>query len=402
MDEVSLEAPVQPARGKPAPLVPADGSPAGRGAGGSGAYVHTTHSNIFPKTPRVFEGTTLEGEELERLCRRNRVLVDVTKSLLRASKEDPELEDHALRLAFCGTWYRKLTFQCGTHRLIPCPCNSVFCQQCAARRSKPLIDRILKRIDKRKRYWFLTITVRSWSTLTKEGISDLIANFAKLRETREWKKHVTGGVYSVEAVFNPQQKEGLGWHPHIHVLVETPDRLPRSWIHRLRVHWRRATGSFVLNLQPLYSRDEKGRKTRRIDRRALCELVKYATKAGDFSKSPERVVEFLRAFTSVRRVQMFGSFLGKQEEPEEPLDDEKKPEDFVGCACGQCRWKDGIQGDLFRERDTFIDPNGIRQLKLFKDDLWWRPEKPPEPESQAPPPNNLDLFFEQRELRFQI
>jgi len=173
------------------------------------------------------------------------------------------------------------------------------------------------------------------------------------------------------------------------------------------VRWRRATGSHVLNLQPLYSRDKKGRKTRRVDRRVLSELVKYATKASDFSESPERVVEFLRAFTSVRRVQMFGSFLGEKERPEIPLEEnEETSEELVGCACGNCRWKDGIPGDLFRERDTFLDPKGIRQLKLFKcaDDLWWRPEKPPdpEPEVKVPPPSNLDLFFEQRELSFQI
>ena len=131
--------------------------------------------------------------------------------------------------------------------------------------------------------------------------------------------------------------------------------------------------------------------------------MKYATKAADFSKDSERVVEFFRAFENIRRVQMFGSFLGKQTEPQEPLEEEEQnPEDFVGCACGQCRWKDGVQGGLFRERDTFLDPNGLRQLKLFKDDLWWRPEKPAEPEPQLPSPNNLDLFFEQRELSFQI
>src|SRR5712692_10567395 len=72
--KMSVEAPLQPERSKSAPLVPADGVAAGRGAGGSGAYVHTTHSNIFPKSPQVFEGTTLEGEWLERKYARDRVL----------------------------------------------------------------------------------------------------------------------------------------------------------------------------------------------------------------------------------------------------------------------------------------------------------------------------------------
>lgn len=400
MTDSSLGAPVQPVGSKFAPLVPAGGVPAGRGAGGSGAYVHTTHSNIFLKPPQIFEASTLEGEELDRLSRRNRVLVDVCRSLVRASRQDPELEDHAIRLSHCGLTFRKLDFPCGAHRMLPCPCNSVFCQQCAARRSRPLISRILKKIDRRKRYWFLTITVQNWASLTREGLSDLISKFAELRECREWKQHVTGGVYSIEAVYNPHQRDGLRWHPHIHVLVETSDRLPKSWIHRLRVRWRRSTGSHVLNLQPLYSRDKKGRKTRRIDRRALCELVKYATKAGDFSKISDRVVEFLKAFTSIRRVQTFGSFLGQKTPPQDPLEneDQENPEALVGCACGQCRWKDGMPGGLFPENKTFVDAKGIRQLKLFECDTFWRPEKPVEPVPTPEVSANLDLFFEQRQL----
>jgi hypothetical protein len=333
--------------------------------------------------------------------RRNSLLVKVAHSLYRAGQDDPKLQDHALRLLSCGTWYRKINFGCGTYRLIPCPCNSVFCQRCAARRSKPLIGRILERIDKKKRYWFLTITVRNWSSLTRESLSNLVEQFSDLRESREWKKYVTGGVYSVEAVYNPHQKDGLRWHPHIHVLIETPDRLPGSWIYRLRVLWRRATGSNVLNLQPLYSRDKKGRKTRRIDAKALSELVKYATKASDFCKYPDRVVEFFQAFSSVRRVQTFGNFLGKQTAPEEPIEQEvQEPEELVGCKCGQCKWKDGVPAGLFRERDTFLAPSGFRQLRLFEFDTGPPKEPDPEPVTEISLANQLNLFFEQRELCF--
>lgn len=334
---------------------------------------------------------------------RQTVLARVAWSLHRASKADPDLEDHAVRLLSCGKWFRKLDFygcsQPGVYRLVPFPCNSVFCQRCASRRSKPLIARILKKIDRKKRYWFLTITVANWKELTREKISGLVGQFSELRESDAWKKHVTGGVYSVEATFNVRRSD---WHPHLHVLIETRGRLPRSWIYRLRVLWRRHTGSHVLNLEPLYGRDKKGRKTRRINRRALRELVKYATKAADFARKPERVVEFLQAFTSVRRVQTFGSFFAEKD-PDPDAAGENDPEDLVGCPCGKCKWKDGVPGPLFRDTQTILRADGVRQLKLFECDSFWRPEKPPDPEPEPEVSlvtQNLDLFFHHIELSF--
>jgi len=244
--------------------------------------------------------------------------------------------------------------------------------------------------------------VRNWSSLTREALSGLIEHFAELRESDDWKKNVTGGVYSVEAVFNPKQKEGLRWHPHLHVLFETSDRIPQSWIHGLRVLWQRISGGCFLHLQPVYSRAKNGRKTRRIDLRALRELVKYATKAADFSTSPEHVAEFFRAFKSVRRVQTFGTFLGKCDAQDSAEDDEKnKSDELVGCKCGQCRWKDGFPSGLFRERETFLNAQGVRQLRLFEFDVG-SPEKSPEPEPEEPVvlAGQFDLFFSQNEFRF--
>jgi hypothetical protein len=400
---MTLEVRVQPDGSKRAPLVPADGVPAGRGAGGSGAYVHTD-SNIFRKIslatlPRslVFEGTTLEGELRERNRRRFHLVHQVFHALYQAGEDEPDLRDHARRLFGCGQWVKRIDFACGTYRLVPCACNSIFCQDCSAKRSRPIVERILQQLDRKKRYWFLTITVENWRTLTREQLSGLTEKFSKLRETDEWKKHVTGGIYSVEATFNRQRGD---WHPHFHVLIETDRRLPRSWIYRLRVLWRRLTGSHVINLQPLYGRDKKGRKTRKINRRALCELVKYATKAADFSHDPGRVVEFFRAFQNVRRVQGFGSFYGTcSREPGCEGPDEQE-NGLVGCNCGSCEWSDGTPSPtLFHISKTFLNPDGVRQLRLFDSGI-----DPPKILSDPDPPPletkaNLDLFFHQHEFR---
>jgi len=170
-------------------------------------------------------------------------------------------------------------------------------------------------------------------------------------------------------------------------------------VYRLRVLWRRITGSHVINLQPVYGRDKKGRETRRINRRALCELVKYATKASGFSSSAERVAEFYRSFANVRRVQAFGSFYGAVRERAE--EDAEKNQELVGCACGMCRWKDGSPAGLFHIFQTSLDVNGIRQLKLFEFEFCKSPPPPPEQAVLPVEPSaflNLNLFFRQQEL----
>src|SRR5258708_3041422 len=137
---VGLAPPGQPVGSKPAPLVPAGGVPAGRGAGGSGAYVHT-QATSSERSPQVFEGTTLEGEERQRRRERNHTIHEVYNALYQAGEDDSELRDHGKRLWGCNLWMKRIDFPCGTHRIVPCPCNSIFCSDCSLRRTQPTTQR---------------------------------------------------------------------------------------------------------------------------------------------------------------------------------------------------------------------------------------------------------------------
>src|SRR5260221_14632657 len=106
---------------KRAPLDPAAGLAAGRGAGGSGEYVHTD-SNIFPKIfprrrrePQVFEGTTLEGELRDRNRKRFQTIHEVFHALYQAGEQEPDLREHAIRLLRCGRYHRKYDLPCSTY-----------------------------------------------------------------------------------------------------------------------------------------------------------------------------------------------------------------------------------------------------------------------------------------------
>jgi hypothetical protein len=201
--------------------------------------------------------------------------------------------------------------------------------------------------------------VKSWADLSKPKLKRLNKELARLRESDVWKEQVTGGVYSVEATYN----EGAGWHPHFHVLIETPKKLPMDWIKRLRAKWLEITGdSHYMKLERMYGVDKNGRKTRKINRRAVREIVKYATKAATFAARPALVRQFIDAFKSTRRMQAFGSFLGVVKAAEKDTADKNKP---VGCACGKCLPEQFV---LFRHvhiSETRLMADGSRQLKIF-------------------------------------
>ena len=344
--------PLQPQGGKSAPLSPS-GVCEGERGGGERAYVHTDR-NI---SPEIFFGRSIDGFERERNRQRYKHLANIAHALSEGGEHEA-----GLRLLGCGAWFRRFNFGCGTYKLVPYPCDSIFCPDCSARRSKPLQDRVLARMDQKNcDYFFLTVTVKSWEELTRAKINRLVAMFGELRESDEWRDAgILGGVYSIEATYTH-----AGWHPHLHILIETRrGAFALQHLDRFKKRWLSITGnSHVMRLEKMYGKTKKGRKTRKINGSALRELVKYATKSASFACRSDKVLEFFNAFRNVRRMQAFGSFLGTVKEPEQ---EEKENEtELVGCACGLCRWCDGKPAGLFHISQTVLAFDGTRQLRLF-------------------------------------
>lgn len=330
-----------------------------RGAQAAGGSYLDTSIGTSPGS--VFSGSTFQFLELQRNRRRFKNIMQVVFALARCDRQP-----QARALMSCGRYFERINFPCGTYKLIPHHCDSVFCPSCAARRSKPLQKKILERLNQTKKdYWHLTVTVRNWPTLTREGLSKMIRQFAALRETVLWKSQVLGGVYSIECTYNSETKQ---WHPHFHVMVETEKRLPMDWISSLKGEWLRITGdSHVMHLEKMYGVDKKGHKKRKVNMKAVRELVKYTTKAASFADYPELVDSFLTAFENVRRMQSFGSFLGVAEEAEKETDGTAEKFELVGCVCGMCTWKMGIHvPELVHLSQTMLQSNGIsRELREF-------------------------------------
>lgn len=368
---------VQPLRSKRAPLSPR-AERAGEGRGGEGrakrGYVHTIGTSSPLSGRRVFSGTTEECLKLLKQRRKARAVYDAFHSLKALGKDQ-----RAGKLIGCCRWFWKESLPCGSYRLIPMRCDDVFCPRCANRRSVPLQKKVLSKMNQsRFEYWFLTVTVKNRPQLTREFLTQMTAWFAELRETELWREHVIGGMYSLEVTFNRETGE---WHPHYHVLIEVPKfepdgktrkkvPLPRDWVYAIQALWLRLTGdSHVVNVRRIHGRTSKGRLTRKVNMRAIRDLVKYATKSADFAARPELVAEFCAAFKNVRRVQGFGSFL---KTTKQVADEEKEKEaaqsafEPAGCVCGKCLKSDFQRAYLpVHISETVLMSDGTRQLLLF-------------------------------------
>lgn len=368
-----LALPLQPVGSKsaPSPALLLGGGGRGEGVGRSqerdsadadGLYVHTP---IGTSHPQVFVGSTLEWIEKERNKRRFKNIMAVVHSMAKTGREQ---QAHALMT--CGRYFQRINFTCGTYKLVPHFCDSVFCPNCAARRSVPLQKKLIARIDQSKfDYLHIVVTVENWPELTRAGLKKFNKQFARLRKTSPWMDEIFGGVYSVEVTYNADSKT---WHPHLHILAECKKHWRRdSWLAELKQEWKRLSGSHVINVERMYGRDKNGRETRKINMRSVKEIAKYATKSTGFSSQPHLVNEFLTAFESMRRMQSFGSFLGVVKEAEKEADTQANPEthkpnELVGCACGVCRWRDGHRvREYIHISKTVLGVDGSRQLLLF-------------------------------------
>lgn len=349
---------------------PRAGVARGGAAEGGASEARYLDTPLATSVHRIFRGTTLDGEMMARIAFRKKVLEQVVASLNAAGEEE-----EAKRLSCCGSWFRYGVCPDGGHRTEPNPCNSMFCVNCSDRRSEKLLSRILQRSKTPgRKCWLLTLTVPNIPELSRDQLDRLSGHFKQLRRTKVWKqvksvrgkwRGVTGGVVSVECVYSVKRDD---WHPHLHALIELPKDHPDEWLDQLKAEWLRITGdAYVLKLVPVYGRTKRGKKLfRTVNRAGLKEVVKYVTKAASFSRSPERVSEFLRAFKHVRRVQTFGSFHGVLKDAErEPGEDGKE----LQCSCGKTHYHDQFDWcpRPVHISETIVGPNGERQLKW---DFW--------------------------------
>jgi hypothetical protein len=190
------------------------------------------------------------------------------------------------------TWRSLYCRDCGHHFRIPIPCKDRYCPVCAKVRTSK-INRRLRALVKRQSIQspdsvrFLTLTITSNNDLSWM-VRTLQHSFRKLRQTKSWKKRVTGGAHVIEIT-----RSDAGWHAHIHALI-CGEYFPFA---KLLDLWKAVSPG-------------QGVYLKRIpDGKAIGYMTKYMTKADD-KLLPEDIRSINNSLKGVRLFQPFGAWHG--------------------------------------------------------------------------------------------
>jgi plasmid rolling circle replication initiator protein Rep len=359
-----MASPLQLEAGK-LPPVPRAGFAAGGEAEGGRAPARYVHKIGTSSKALAFMGSSVEGEDFYRREKRDKLTRLVVNSLNRCGREK-----QAKALATCGEWFDVWVHPNGDRKAVPCFCDSMFCPECANRRSRPLIKKLSTMLNRPGRsYWFLTLTVPNTEDISRRNISEISEQFAELWKSWVFQKvedetgkpfRIYGGVRSIECTRNLELKS---WHPHIHVLFEASRRLPGWWLTLLKAAWIRITGDArYLHLQRAYTVTRRGKeKYNHLNVKALREVCKYVTKCAEFAGDHLLLDEFCRAFKCVRRIQCFGSFYDAQPEEfeREPGDDSQPDPEVCMRLRDQGYRRIGLRAAL---SETEMSHGGSRQF----------------------------------------
>jgi len=232
--------------------------------------------------------------------------------IISAFEACPELSRRAERLKDCAS-HGKLYLE-GTPpnvRLWIYRCGDRLCPLCAKHRSRKVATQLMDVMIQRNvvRHIVLTIRTDPGDQLV-DVLHHLRDSFRKLRRTKEWKAHVSGGAYVVEITRN--QKTG-GWHPHIHILA-AGIYFPQSLLSAL---WMDASdGSTNVYVSAAHGKHAN-------------HLAKYAAKPPRLETWPaSAIAEYAQVTNAVRMVQCFGDF-----HPEKLEDADRNPEPAATRSC---------------------------------------------------------------------
>lgn len=177
---------------------------------------------------------------------------------------------------------------CGEPHDVPSRCGHRFCPVCSRQRAADIrhhLEFIVENLPLRHHevLKMITLSTRNCQDLSL-GIKHLVASFRRLRQTRLWKRHVSGGATIIEIT----GKQG-NYHPHLHILCYS------SWFpwDKLLTQWRISSGG-----QGVYIQDIPLRK-------ALYYVTKYITKL----EAPQDCLDYIGdELKKYRLFQRFGSW----------------------------------------------------------------------------------------------
>lgn len=216
-----------------------------------------------------------------------------------ASSSEPRLRKRAERINGCCVAPMLLLTAKGKLAASPGYCRDRMCPTCQQRRARVVAARCSSLTVGMDSPRFLTLTLKAMDRPLFLTIAALTASFRVLRDSTEWRRHVSGGVYVIEVTRNDSTKL---WHAHIHVIFDG-----RFWAQRdISRVWLRVTGdSPVVDVRAVHSRTS-----------AANYVAKYVAKpTGSVTWPANALCEYADAMHGRRMVHTFGASYAEEVEP---------------------------------------------------------------------------------------
>lgn len=207
-------------------------------------------------------------------------------------------------------------------------CRSRHCEPCMRSKAGKMAANLREELEKKKaagvKFRFITLSVKHTEKPLAVQVKKMYGDFKKLRNSKEWKRSQTGGVFFSEIKFDPsspsnrdrlaQGKRPL-WHPHIHVISEG-NFLDKFDLSRL---WHKVTGdSSIVDIRQMEN-----------EREAAHYLSKYVTKSTSVAvwDDVDAAEEWITASRGLRTAATFGCWRGFR-----LLRSSYEPQDWIGVA----------------------------------------------------------------------
>lgn len=171
-------------------------------------------------------------------------------------------------------------------------CHDRWCPYCSRIKAREIGNHI-EAMAEGKRTLLITLTLRHTDRELGKQLTHLMSSFNRLRRLPVWRQSIVGGAWVVEVKV---AKDGIHWHPHIHVIAEG-SYIPKA---RLVEAWRDVTGgSYIVDISRVSMGDKQARYA-----------CKYATKGWDQSvlASAPHLRRAIVALRGRRLVATFGSW----------------------------------------------------------------------------------------------
>lgn len=173
-------------------------------------------------------------------------------------------------------------------------CHDRFCTPCMTARGH-IVANNLKALMIHPPYRLITLTVRGAGESLADRLQHLYKSFGRLRRTRLWREHVTGGVMVCEVTWSPPSRS---WHPHLHLVCEGTYILKQT----LSQAWYQATGdSMIVDLRLI-----------RGGEACAGYVSKYVSKplSQSYARDPDLLAEAVEALSHRRLCTTFGTWRG--------------------------------------------------------------------------------------------